>query len=86
MEYRRTSIKLKFYRPPRTKFSGFLVIKKLIYRFGGDLFSQFDGDVEIPLIEKCYSAKEQKEKESIGYKYNGTSVEERPFILDLSFL
>ncbi|RUR52573.1 hypothetical protein ELS81_32525, partial [Bacillus sp. VKPM B-3276] len=32
-------IKLKFYYTPRTKFLGFLVTKKLIYCFGGDLFS-----------------------------------------------
>ncbi|PES21392.1 hypothetical protein, partial [Bacillus cereus] len=32
-------INLKFYYTPITKFLGFLVTKKLIYRFGGELFS-----------------------------------------------
>ncbi|MCU5623764.1 hypothetical protein OCA99_29800, partial [Bacillus cereus] len=32
-------INLKFYYTLRTKFLGFLVSKKLIYRFGGELFS-----------------------------------------------
>ncbi|WP_242312062.1 hypothetical protein, partial [Bacillus cereus group sp. BfR-BA-01331] len=37
--YHHMPIKLKFYYTPRTKFLGFLVTKKLINRFGGDLFS-----------------------------------------------